>query len=167
MQYAESEVELPPDALIVVPPLGVCWVGPKPGYKCRRPHPIQIERRRANGFENDRRQIPFDHLAHEVQPADLVDFESRHGVVVAIAFDDTAIDVVVAEPPEVKLGNRVVTATGASPYGCSQPYRRVWQRHGKPVVEVAANLGWCFILDPICLDDDIPIDALLVVDGAR
>jgi hypothetical protein len=67
------------------------------------------------GFEDDGRKRPFHHLAHEIEPADFVDLESGQRSEFAVALDRAVVDVVVAEPAEIEVGESVAAlAVGAA-----------------------------------------------------
>src|SRR5207245_4013582 len=89
----------------------------------RGSQPVQIEAGRAGRFEDDRRQIPLDHLAYKAPRAYLIDVEAWERVILAIALDVAVVDVVVAERAEVVACDRIVGIAAREAGGAAEPNR--------------------------------------------
>src|SRR5438552_12854201 len=89
------QVDLRADVGEVVVQAGGLEVGPEAGSEDREPQPGEVEGRRADLLEDDRRQPRFHHLPGEVVAADLIEPEAGEGVEVPVALEGAAVDVVV------------------------------------------------------------------------
>src|SRR5512139_1502256 len=79
----------------------------------------QVEARRTDLGEAQRRQIPFGHRLSELPAVDLVDLEAREAFIVAVSLHFTVIDVIVAE------GSEIIAAERARPLPAGDARRAV------------------------------------------
>ena len=112
-------------------------VGSKPADKYRRPDVFQEKAGATDFAKANWRQIPLENGLQELRAAKLVDFESGHAVILAIALLIAVVDVVIAETAEVEVAQRIQAITVATASRRVEPDRRVLP--GQCKTEVKAN----------------------------
>ena len=112
MQNAEAQIGLRADAAVVLA-RRLPRVGKQRGAEYRGSQPVQIEAGRAGRFEDDRRQIPFDHLAYKAPRAYLID-AAIFGFAVGTGFATIENLYYLERFPDVGIGMWIVRGFGTA-----------------------------------------------------